>query len=164
MAQKNSPYVNKTGYSMFWNSMWESKNNFSKNTQKDFFLKSFINFFVSDYLFNNIFYKNFNSKKLNYNYNYNFTINKYFLKIKFKSIYDDNNIIISKIWFFKYQNWFLIFFYVFSKLNSFFFKNELKKTEFNLNFYNKFNNFYFNNFKNNLNFNMLRNFILKNNF
>ena len=166
MVQKNLPYINKSGHSMFWNSMWEDKNNFYKNLQKDFFIKSFINFFFSDYIFNQFFYK-FNFKKnLDFcftKYDYNFSENSFKKPNNIKLYLNksfDNSIILSKIWFFKYQNWLVLYFYIFSKQthnpkqilkfskNSNYFYNYLNNYYFNLNNYNNINSLYKFKFKN----------------
>ena len=75
MAQKSIPVFNKVGYSMFWNSMWDNKNNFSKKFQKENFIKKFIKFFFYDF-FQNRFVYHYNLKKidlfiLNNKYNLN---------------------------------------------------------------------------------------------
>lgn len=150
MVQKNIPYLNKSGYSMFWNSMWDNKNNYSKYLQKDFFIKSFINSFFSDYLFNQFFYKfkktDFNISSINNNYNFNI-LNK---NNSYIYNYIDSNsysyINVSKIWLFKYQNWVVIYFYIFSKENSFFL-NKNNFSENNICFYNYLNNYYVNLYK-----------------
>lgn len=168
MVQKNTPYINKSGYSMFWNSMWDDKIDFSKNLQKDFFLKSFINFFFSDFIFNQ-FLNNFKKNELdnNFNKNYNFNIlnfKNFFLK-SFINSFCDSYFILSKIWFFRYQNWIILYFYLFSKSNPIFKKNnkvyKIKKNY----LYNYLNNYYLNIFKyNKINFNINNNIFKKNNF
>jgi len=148
MVQKNMPYVNKSGYSMFWNSMWDSKNNYSKFLQTDFFIKSFINFFISDFLQNQFIYKfninNIEFELLKKNYNLNFLENKK----NYINTYLNNNfnpdIHISKIWLFRYHNWIIIYFFIFSKTNSYILKKNIKFNKNNSYFYNYFNNYYLN--------------------
>jgi len=169
MVQKSMPYVNKTGYSMFWNSMWDSKNNYSKFLQKDFFIKSFIDFFLSDFVQNQFLFK-LSLNKNNTNllifkqlYNLNFLEkNK-----KYINLYLNNNfnsdILISKIWFFRYQNWIILYFFIFSKSNSYIFKKNLKIKK-NSNFiYNYLNNYYSNLFNFNLNKCYINTFFFKKN-
>ena len=148
MVQKNMPYINKTGYSMFWNSMWDSKNNYSKFLQKDFFIKSFLNFFLSDFLQNQFVFK-YNLNKNNFlllkkNYNLNFLEDNK----KYINLYLNNNfnpdIYLSKIWLFKYQNWIIIYFFIFSKSNTYIFKKNIKSKKNNFYFYNYVNNYYLN--------------------
>lgn len=148
MVQKSSPFINKSGYSMFWNSMWDSKNNFSKNLQKDFFIKNFINSFFSDFSHNQILYNFKNNHQLNnyINLKYNFNLkNKNYLNVFLKNNFTQD-LNLSKIWFFKYQKWIIIFFFIFYKNNSYIFKNILIKNSYNLNLFkhiNNYNNQYF---------------------
>lgn len=116
MGQKSIPTLNKTGYSMFWNSMWDDKINFSKSLKKDFFLKNVIYFILDEPNSFSIFKKNFKffknqiffkKYKIYYKYNY-----------KNKLIYNKKNSrpivkYFSKIWILKYQQWFLIFLFTF---------------------------------------------------
>lgn len=144
MVQKNIPYINKTGYSMFWNSMWDSKNNYSKNLQKDFFIKSFINFFFSDFLQNQLILKfNFFNKHSYYLMNtYNFqSIDKNKLYLYSNTKFNDE-LYISKIWLFKYHNWIIIYFFIFSKLNSYVFKKNTKISMNSSYLYNYLNNYF----------------------
>ena len=152
MVQKNTPYINKSGYSMFWNSMWDDKINFSKNLQKDFFLKSFINFFFSDFIFNQ-FVNNFKINKFENNLiihnNYDFNIfnkNKRFIKSQM-NFFCESYFVLSKIWLFRYQNWVILYFYIFSKNNPTFKKNiKINKSK-KYYLYNYLNNYYLNTFK-----------------
>ena len=169
MVQKSSPYLNKSGYSMFWNSMWDNKNSFSKNMQLDFFTKSFINYFFSDFLYNNILnkldIKNNNSLNLNHFYNFNSNNNKKLVLSKYFNNCYNSEITISKIWFFKFQNWIILYFFIFNKNNSFFFKNLLKKKYTNKDYYiyTYLNNFKKNKFKINKHY-LISYFFNKNNF
>jgi len=169
MVQKNTPYINKSGYSMFWNSMWDSKNNYSKFLQKDFFIKSFINYFFSDFLQNQFIFK-MNLKKLHFNeiknkYDLNFlNSNKNYINLYLNNNNFSNELHISKIWLFKYQNWIVLYFFIFSKSNSYVFNKNLKLYKSNLYFYNYLNNYYLNLLKLNFNDKYSKSFFLKNNF
>ena len=157
MVQKSTPYLNKTGYSMFWNSMWDSKNDYSKNLQKDHFIKSFLNYFFSDYIFNKFFYKyKFNGKNLNtHNITNKYTFNILGKNIKYVNQYINNfyntDFVLSKIWFFKYQNWLIVYFFLYSQTNMYFKKSNqfYFNSEYKNNFYNYLNNYYFNKFNKN---------------
>ena len=169
MVQKNMPYINKSGYSMFWNSMWDSKNNYSKFLQKDFFIKSFCNFFFSDFLQNQFIFK-FNLNKINLiniknNYNLNFLEkNKTYINLYLNNNFN-SDIYNSKIWLFKYQNWIIVYFFIFSKLNSYIFKKNAKLNKNNLYLYNYINNYYLNVMQLNFNKKYSHSFIFnKNNF
>ena len=169
MAQKSIAVMNKSGYSMFWNSMWDNKNNFSKFLQNDFFIKSFINYFFIDF-FQNQFIYFYNFKKINLN-NLNYTYhlkylqnNKKNINIYLNNIFNDD-LYISKIWLFKYHNWIIIYLFVFSKTNSCLITNKVNYL--NNNFYtcNIINNYYINLLNNSFNSDFLENNILfKNNF
>lgn len=169
MVQKNMPYINKSGYSMFWNSMWDNKNNYSKFLQKDFFIKSFINFFFSDFLQNQFIYKiDFNKHNL-WNISSNYNLNYLENNINSINLFFKNNFNIdiynSKIWLFKYHNWIIIYFFVFSKINSYIFNKNIKVIKNNLYFYNYLNNYYFNLTKLNINKKYYNSFFFyKNNF
>jgi len=168
MVQKSTPYLNKSGYSMFWNSMWDSKNNYSKTLQKDFFIKSFINFLMADSIQNQFIFSYKSKQNLSFiknSYKLNFLINNN----KYINTYFNNNfnleIHLSKIWLFKYQNWIIIYFYIFSKFNSYILKKNLKFQRDNLYFYNYINNYYLNFLKININKKYYNRFYFdKNNF
>jgi hypothetical protein len=169
MVQKNIPYINKSGYSMFWNSMWDNKNNYSKFLQKDFFIKSFINYFLSDFLQNQFIFKS-NLNKIDFvniknNYNLNFLDkNKNYINLYLNNNYN-LDIYNSKIWLFKYQNWIIIYFFIFSKINSYIFKKNIKFNKNNLYLYNYLNNYYLNLMKFNTTKKYTESFIFnKNNF
>jgi len=63
VAQISIPISNKVGYSMYWNSMWDSKINFSRSLKEDIYLRQFIplifNDKVSTKILKTIKYKNF---------------------------------------------------------------------------------------------------------
>lgn len=143
MAQISIPMSNKVGYSMFWNSMWDGKINFSRLLKEDIYLNIFIPLIFQDKIstkiiktrdFNklikkidffryNLHLKTNNLNKLSF-YNYITSLNK----IKYFS---------SKVWILKYQKWVIIYFFVY--LPKF---NTLKNIE------NNPNNKYFENYNN----------------
>jgi hypothetical protein len=137
MGQISVPAMNKTGYSMYWSSMWDDKNNFSRLLSEDIFIKKFIPLLIED----NILIKNFNKNNfkannvdLNYKYSlaFNVDIN---LNNVYSYIYSLNKIIFytSKIWVVKYQTWILIFFYIYSPFNKLFKDKSDGLNNFNLN-------------------------------
>lgn len=169
MAQKSISVMNKSGYSMFWNSMWDNKNNFSKFLQNDFFIKSFINYFFIDF-FQNQFVYFYNFKKINFDYllyNYNLKYlqnNKKFLNIYLNNFFNDE-LYISKIWLFKYHNWIIIFFFIYSKNNSRLLFNKINPINNNSHIFNLITNYYINLLNNSFNNDYLENNIFfKNNF
>jgi len=168
MVQKSMPYVNKSGYSMFWNSMWDTKNSYSKFLQNDFFIKSFINFFLSDF-FQNQFILKLNNTNLTNFVNFNYKFHHFNNSKKLMSLYlienFNINIYFSKIWLFKYQNWIIIYFYIYSKSNSYIFKKNTRINKNNNYLYNYINNYYISSLSLNINKNYYDSFFfLKNNF
>ncbi len=144
MGQTKFKYLNRVGYSIYWNNSWESLNNFRKSFVKYFFLDLFLNkifddsFFVQDYFY----LKNKYSNKNNFINNNIFFLKKLFVfKKKFKNL----KIFNSKIWILSYQNFIIINVYVYiTKKNVNNINNEkkkkiiLKKIKYN-NYLNKFN-------------------------
>ena len=168
MAQKSIPISNKVGYSMFWNSMWDDKNNFSKMNQINFFIKYFLNFFFYDFFRNYYLYiynfKKYFYKNIKFKYELNIIDDKKINNLFFKNFFK-NDLYISKIWLFKYQNWIIIYFIIYSKINFDNFKKNIVKNYDNFNILSLINNYYLNLFKINLNNNYLNNYIIyKNNF
>lgn len=127
MGQAGIPMLNKVGQSMFWNSMWDNKINYTSNLSEDIFLKKFIPLIFGD---NSSFKKlnlfNLDPSKLRIvknKYKLHVTIvgmkktsfNKYIKKLKKVEFY------FSRAWILKYQRWVVIYLYVyipkFSKLN-----------------------------------------------
>ena len=56
MGQISIPASNKSGYSMFWNSMWDSKHNYNVFLKQDIFIKSSLILFFSDYSSDKLFF------------------------------------------------------------------------------------------------------------
>jgi len=149
MGQISIPASNKSGYSMFWNSMWDSKHNYSVFLKQDVFIKSSLILFFSDYSSDKLFFflklnsrnkfKNFkinnfrNKKKINFNLCYNF-----FRKN------NNNEVFFSKLWLLRYQSWVVLNISIFS-----FFKQEVLKKKLEISFDSWF--FYY--YKNLLKFN-----------
>lgn len=150
MGRVSVPIMNKTGYSMYWNSMWEDRLNYARSLKDDIFLKEFIYLF-----FEGGSYSTFSVNLDNYRNNLDFLKKKYFFHTKkifkkgrlgFKST---NKIVInrkksfnpylSKIWILKYQTWIIIYFFAYSfNLSIFYTKkyNRIKK-------YSKYSNILF---------------------
>lgn len=130
MGQAGIPMLNKVGSSMYWNSMWDNKVNYTSNLSEDIFLKKFIPLIFSDNTsFKNLNIFNLDSKKLRIIKNkyrlhisiigvkkYNF--NKYIIKSKKVESY------FSRLWIMKYQKWVILYLYVYIPKFS-----ELKKIE-----------------------------------
>jgi len=126
------PIMNKTGYSMYWNSMWDDKINYTRSFKEDILIKMFFNLFIEGgYLFI-VRYKikdmDKHLKMLKNNYNLHILKKKkdenrfnYFLDKKKKS-----DPYLARVWLLKYQTWiiFYIFTYVYNTNNIF---NKKKK-------------------------------------
>lgn len=128
MAQISIPMSNKVGYSMYWNSMWDSKINYNWSLKEDIYLNNFIPLIFDD----NISIKILKTKDFN-KIDKNNIINIYNLPIKiinlnksdfYKYISELNkvNFFKSRIWILKYQKWVIIYFFIY--LPSF---NKLRK-------------------------------------
>ena len=67
MAQISIPMSNKVGYSMFWNSMWDSKINYAKSLKEDIYLNKFVPMIFNDSISTKILKTiNFNQLKKKY--------------------------------------------------------------------------------------------------
>lgn len=154
------PIMNKTGYSMYWNSMWDDKLNYTRSFKEDVFIKMFFYLFVEGgytFLFR---YKIKNlDDHLNYvKYKYNLHIlkkkkddDKFNLNVdysRFSELYS------SKIWLLKYQTWVIFYFFIYSFNSGVFFKK--KKVLFrksNKKYTDILNSYYYNLLKNDYDFN-----------
>lgn len=151
MGQTSISILNKTGYSMFWSSVWDQKILYSRNLKEDLLLNSFFDLSFNDSLSVNLltFKKNdvINHKKYNFNVNYKNSVFYRFILNNNKVNYTS-----SKIWILKYQKWVVIYQFIFipnlkktiinDNDNDFLYKNSLSYI---LKFYKKINSsFYIN--------------------
>lgn len=143
MGQISIPAANKSGYSMFWNSMWDSKHNYNIFLKQDIFIKSSLILFFSDYSSDKLFFflksnsrnkfKKYkiniirNKKKINFNLYYKF----------FRNVNNNNDIFFSKLWLLRYQSWVILNISIFC-----FFKDEVFKKKLEINFDNWFFYYY----------------------
>lgn len=116
MAQKSIPFLNKAGISMFWNGMWDDTINYSKTLHKNLIIQNVVEQFIKN---NN----NINFFKHNYSYHSNISLkNEYsvfFFDLNFlKKKYIQKNAFISKIWFFRFNKWIVLFFISIFELKS----------------------------------------------
>jgi len=142
MGQISIPAANKSGYSMFWNSMWDSKHNYNVFLKQDIFIKSSLILFLNDYSSDKLFFflnslskNNFNKYsvnviKQNKNNNYSFFYN-YIRKT------NNNDLFFSKLWLIRYQSWIVLNLSIFT-----FLKNEILKKKLEINFDNWFYSYY----------------------
>ena len=125
------PIMNKTGYSMYWNSMWDDKLNYTRSFKEDIFIKFFFYLFIEGgYTFL------FRYKIKDINDHLNFLKSKYNLHILKKKREEDNfNLVVdyssfsesytSKIWLLKYQGWVIFYFFIYSFNSGIFYKKKI---------------------------------------
>ena len=116
MGQISVPSLNRTGYSMYWNSMWDDKHNYTRNLKEDIFIKRFMPLFFEDSISSFLLTSNIIKKKFN-NQNYEIFIKPDQNLNEFKNYIIDLNkspLYFSKSWILKYQTWVIIYFFVYS--------------------------------------------------
>lgn len=133
MGRISMPMMNKTGYSMYWNSMWDDKLNYTRSFKEDIAVKIFFNLFIEGgYLFKRL------GKAINVDDYLKVLKNKHnlhFLKLKredgkYNYILDtrkNSQRYLSRIWLFKYQSWIIFYFFTYSLNLSRFAKKTMKK-------------------------------------
>lgn len=128
MGQTSLKYLNRVGYNLHWDKIWESQNNYNNTFIKYFFIDIFFNSF-----FRNNFFKKHNVLKKYYNKF--FKTNSYIFFNKFLFVqkpmwYLTNfNFFQSNLWVLSYQNWVILHTYIYVP-------NILKKKN-NENFFHK---------------------------
>ena len=169
MGQISIPMSNKVGYSMYWNSMWDNKINYTRSLKEDIYLNRFILLVFEDCISSKIikFYnKNYSTAILN-KYNFHTRIsnknefNRYLTKINKITFYS------SRLWILKYQKWIILYFYIYlPTFNRLKIKINLveKNTTVSDNIYNLYNFYLKANFKLNFSFNFFKNQVKKNCF
>lgn len=122
MGQSNMSILNKVGHSMFWSSMWDSKNSYNRYSKEDIFLKSFFSLSFTDSLsVNAMSFKKNKIKLKKYTQLVDITnknLYRYYINLNKLSYYP------SKIWILRYQKWLLIYSFIFlDKFNKISVKN-----------------------------------------
>lgn len=159
------PIMNKTGYSMYWNSMWDDKLNYTRSFKEDVFVKFFFYLFIEGgYTFL------FRYKINNVDDHLSFLKNKYNLHILKKKKEDEKNNLItdysknselntSKIWLLKYQNWVIFYFFIYSFNSGIFYKKKkFKFKKSNKKYFNILTSYYYNLVKIDYDFNFYDNY------
>lgn len=171
MGRISMPIMNKTGHSMFWNSMWDDKLNYTRNLKEDMFIKAFFNVFFEG---GNAFMVKVSYTRLEHRLSYlkkkyKFQIKKIIKKSVQKEFTRNKTIKIkkrkflpylSKVWILKYQSWVVIFLnsYIFDF--SVFFKRKKKNYKLKKYFYILLS--YYNSLmKNYINYKFYKNSIIK---
>lgn len=144
MGRISLPYLNKSGHSMFWDSMWDDKHNYTLLLNNSVFIHECIPLIFDDYSDMNLFFlikikhrsssnkikfKIFMRKKFN-----RLNLYKYFKRRKPLTF-------LSKTWIFRYHSWIILFMYLYIS-NSF--TNLKKNNQLNLNNDYSYHNIYFN--------------------
>lgn len=117
MGQISVPVMNKTGYSMYWNSMWDDKFNYSRFLKEDIYIRKFIPVLLEDNIILNFKYKNCLTNIDSLNYKYSMHMHNEWNKYEVRNYVNSLNKSIfytSKIWILRYQSWILIYFYIYS--------------------------------------------------
>ena len=113
MGQTSIARLNKTGYSMFWNAMWDNKVNYSRFLKEDLYINDFFNLIFNDNMSLNI----FNFKKINFKSNHNYVIfqniNNHQSLFKYISSLNKISYFSSKLWILRYQKWVIFFYFLY---------------------------------------------------
>ena len=169
MGQISVPVINKTGYSMYWSSMWDNKFNYSKFLKEDIYIRKFIPIFLEDNILYN-FKQNSNlSNSININVKYNLHLQNNWNRDELYNYINSLNKVIfytSKIWVLRYQTWILIFFYIYSPSFSKLLKkvNNIENNVFDSISHNILLNYYNSLIKLNYNYSFYKNSLNKNSF
>jgi len=168
MGRISMPMMNKTGYSMYWNSMWDDKLNYSRAFKEDILIKIFFNLFIEGgYTFV------IRHKIKNFDLHLKMLKNRYNLHIlkkkkdetRFNYFIDPKKNIksfLSKVWLLKYQNWIVFYFFVYSPDLGGLKKPKKKKQKIKKKQYNYIiNRYYYNFFRINYSYNYFSEYSLK---
>lgn len=119
MGQSGISITNKTGYSMFWNSMWDNKISYNRYFKEDIFLEKFFSLGFGDNISNNfiknnklIFLKNNKNTYLHKICSDQKVLKNYLLNLNKIDYYS------SKLWIFRYQNWVILYHFLFITSNN----------------------------------------------
>lgn len=157
MGRISSPCINKAGYSMFWNNMWDDKHNYSKILCEDEFLRITMPLVFEDNFSNDLALyikkEHIFLEKLN--------LYEIFCKnLKPISIYkllksEKISLFFSKTWIMRYQGWVVLYIFIYLPVFNNFLIEESINFEFEKSYFNVFFNYYYNVLKINYNNNHL---------
>lgn len=157
MGRISSPCINKAGYSMFWNNMWDDKHNYSKILCEDEFLRITMPLVFEDNFSNDLALyikkEHIFLEKLN--------LYEIFCKnLKPISIYkllksEKISLFFSKTWIMRYQGWVVLYIFIYLPVFNNFLIEESINFEFEKSYFNVFFNYYYNVLKTNYNNNHL---------
>lgn len=117
MGQVSLPVLNRTGYSTFWHSVWNSNHNYNRNLKEDFLLKNILPAFFNERF-------SFKKQFLSFNFFDNITVldstnfwtvfkNNSKLYIDYINMASKNIsklVYLINVWILKFQTWVIIFF------------------------------------------------------
>jgi hypothetical protein len=123
MGQISLPVLNRTGYSMFWQSVWDSKFNYNRNWKEDFLIRTIIPFIFihkltrlptftnpNCLLKNTFFLKPSIFNLFDHPGQLKTTVDNFFFAKKKAPLY------ILRIWVIKFQKWLIIYFSTYSPI------------------------------------------------
>jgi hypothetical protein len=120
LGQTNLPMLNRVGYFLFWNSVWEDFFNYTRALREDYFVKDILTLILIDRLLFSKFFYSFKYYTFLQNYSSNFFSNfKYFYELRNsfkKSLVRFTPVYFSKIWLIRYQKWFLVSIYIYKPI------------------------------------------------
>lgn len=114
MGQSSIPVLNRSGYSMFWTSVWDSKHNYTSLFKEDVLIRKYISLLFNEKISAQptMFNKNINFSNVNYwqkIYNIKFVINKSSLAT-FLQRFNKLPVYISKIHIIRLNGWVILYF------------------------------------------------------
>jgi len=168
MGRISLPHLNKSGHSMFWDSMWDDKHNYTKLLNNNIFIHTCIPLIFDDYSNINLLFLIKKNKK---NLNNNIIKYKVFMRKMnhnmpnvFKSLKKNKLLsFLSKTWIFKYQSWIILYMYIYiSNMENKFLKSKFA-TSTVYSYQNIYFNYYYNLQKFNYNNDLYSNKLIKKN-
>lgn len=140
MGQISLPVLNRTGYSMFWQSVWDSKLNYNRNWKEDFLIRSIIPFIFINRLTLSPHFTNYNTLKITKytQKNQNFYLLDQPSKLVdfFYKFFKEKKKVppyILKIWIIKFQKWLIVYFSLYSPLKTYLIRDKSNSFFFRLN-------------------------------
>jgi len=146
MGRISSPCLNKAGYSMFWNNMWDDKHNFSKILCEDEFLRVTMPLVFEDNFSNDLVMylkkENISDQKLNF-YEI-FCKNSKPIDIRKWLKLEKVSLFFSKTWILRYQGWIILYIFIYLPVFNNFLVEESANFDFEKSYFNIFFNYYYN--------------------
>ena len=166
MGRVSMPIMNKTGYSMYWSSMWDEKLNYSRSLFDDIFLKEFTHllFENSNFMIHTdlkMFKKKLKKLKIKYGFPYKYVLKKNIIGnpigYRVKKKRHKYTKYFSKVWILKYQTWVVILFYAYNFRLSIFYRRKIRKSIMYRKYYDLVKIYYYNMIKSKMNYHQHKN-------